>query len=174
MNTLESLKCLEEITNTYLDELNVLSIEQLTRQPSENEWSIGQMYLHLIGSALFMQIRSIEECMTQADTFSTTEGKTEAGKAIFEQGGFPPIRIHVPASPQYTPQQPRDKEQITEGLNTVLRRMKEIEPRLDQSSLLNTAPHPRLGALNAREWFIFVEMHYRHHLLQKDRLKQYR
>lgn len=173
MNTVESLKHFEELTNIYLDELNGFRMEELTWQPSENDWSLGQMYLHLIQTALFMQLRNIEDCMRQsAEGVTSVEEKTEAGKAVFEQGGFPPVRIHVPPSPQYTPSQPRDKEQIVEGLNAVLHRMKEIEPALDQSPLLNTARHPRLGGLNAKEWYMLIEMHYRHHLQQMDRLKK--
>jgi hypothetical protein len=174
MNTIEALQHFEEMTNTYLEELMGFSMEQLTRQPSENEWSLGQMYLHLIQAALFMQIRNIEECMRPSvDTASSVEEKTEAGKAVFEQGDFPPVRIHVPPSPQYTPSQPKDKEQIAEGLTAVQHRMKEIEPMLDKAPLMNTVLHPRFGALNAKEWFKLVEMHYRHHLQQKDRLKGY-
>ncbi|MBT2770920.1 hypothetical protein J7J47_01565 [Halomonas sp. ISL-60] len=32
--------------------------------------------------------------------------------------------------------------------------------------------HPGFGALNAKEWFLLIEMHYRHHLSQLERLKQ--
>lgn len=34
----------------------------------------------------------------------------------------------------------------------------------------NTVLHPRFGGLNALEWFRLIEMHYRHHLLQKQHL----
>lgn len=173
MKTIESLQHFEQLLNTYLDELTGFSMEQLTWQPSENEWSLGQLYLHLIHSALFMQIRSIEDCMSpNAEAVRSIEEKTEAGKAIFAQGALPSVRIHVPPSPEYTPSQPRDKEQIVEGLNAVLHRMKEIEPKLDQAPLKNTAMHPRFGALHAKDWFMLVEMHYRHHLQQLDRLKK--
>ena len=93
-------------------------------------------------------------------------------QAIFDQGGFPPLRIHVPPSPQYTPEQPDSKEQLVQGLNTVIQRMKEIEPSLEKTSKENTMPHPSFGGLYAEEWFLLVEMHYRHHLRQLDRLKQ--
>jgi hypothetical protein len=83
------------------------------------------------------------------------------------------VRIQVPPSPQYTPQQPESKEQLVQGLNAVMSRMKEIEPMIEKAPLENTFPHPRLGALNAKEWFMLVEMHYRHHLHQKDRLSKY-
>jgi hypothetical protein len=174
MNTKEILQRFEESTNLYLRELNNFSMEQLNRQPSESEWSLGQVYLHLINSALYMQLRNVEICRDQDPQTAGMGGeKTEAGEAVLSQGSFPAMRIQVPPSPQYTPQQPESKEQIINGLNDVLRRMKEIEPTLDDIPPLCTALHPRLGALNAKEWFALIEMHYRHHFLQKERLERF-
>jgi hypothetical protein len=173
MNTTETLQRFEETTNHYLQELNGFSMEQLKRQPSENEWSIGQMYQHLINTALYMHLRNVDHCMTQSeDSVISKGGKTEAGQAVFDQGGFPPVRIQVPPSPQYTPVQPESKDQLVQGLNAVVQQMKEIEPKIEKAPLHNTVSHPRFGALNAKEWFMLIEMHYRHHLLQKERLKK--
>lgn len=171
MNTPEIIQRLEEITNHYIQELEQFSMEQLTRKPSENEWSLGQMYVHLINTALNMQLRNIELCRQQsANEAAEAGGKTEAGEAIFKNGGFPPVRIQVQTA---IPDQPLTKQQIIEGLNTVVRQMKEVEPLLEEISPLHTVQHPRLGGLNAKEWFGLVEMHYRHHLHQKERLKAY-
>jgi hypothetical protein len=149
------------------------NIEQLKRQPSENEWLLGQMYQHLINSALYRQLGHIDHCITQSeDPFAIIAGKTREGIEIFEQGGFPAILIQVPPSPLYTPEQPESKEHLIQGLNTMIDRMKEIMPKLEKASMQNTKPHPRFGALNAKEWFLLIEMHYRHHLLQMDRLKK--
>ncbi|MCM3267613.1 DinB family protein [Paenibacillus elgii] len=171
MNTAETVQRMEEITNRYIQELDDFSMEQLIRKPSENEWSLGQMYVHLINSALNMQLRNIELCRQQsANEAAEAEGKTEAGEAIFRNGSFPPVRIQVQTA---VPDQPLTKQQIVEGLNTVVRRMKEVEPLLEEISPRHTVQHPRLGGLNAKEWFELVEMHYRHHLHQKERLKAY-
>ena len=97
--------------------------------------------------------------------------KTEAGKAIMALGSFPPERVRVPPSPQYTPEQPAGKEELARGLLEVLRLANEIEPGLGEADLSLAVAHPRLGALNAQEWFRLVEMHYRHHKLQLGRLK---
>jgi hypothetical protein len=173
MNTTETLQRFEEVMNHYLEELNGFSMEQLKRQPSENEWSIGQMYLHLINATRNMHLRNIDLCMTQNEGSVGPQGeKTEDGQAVFEQGSFPPVRIHVPPSPQYTPLQPESKDQLVQGLNVVMQKMKEIEPTIDNAPLQNTVAHPRFGGLNAKEWFKLIEMHYRHHLLQKERLKK--
>lgn len=174
MSTIETVNRMEEITNHYLQKLQNYSIEQLQLKPSEDEWSLGQMYLHLIQSALYMQLRNIELCrINQADSVVVGGTKSEAGEAVFTHGGFPPVQIKVPASPQYTPAQPESKEQIAKGLELVLSKMKEIEPVLKEISPLHTVAHPRLGALDATEWFQLVEMHYRHHLHQMERLESF-
>nr|WP_179089777.1 DinB family protein [Paenibacillus sp. FSL A5-0031] len=168
-----ALQRFEETATYYIHELDQISLEQLRQKQSDNEWSIGQMFQHLISSALYMQLRNLDQCLmpSQDPTVHGTE-KTEVGMAIFSQGSFPPNRIHVPPSPQYTPEQPESKEQLIQGVHTVIQRMKDIEPTLEKVSKQHTVSHPRFGGLCAEEWFLLVEMHYRHHLLQLDRLKQ--
>ncbi|CAM5797768.1 DinB family protein [Brevibacillus borstelensis] len=185
MNTKETLKKMEEITELYVRELDRYDMEQLTRKPSEDEWSLGQMYMHLIRAALFMQLRHVDTFKAQSEQIEAANGeagseslsggdtpgeKTEAGQAVFAQGSLPPVRIRVPASPEYTPPQPESKEQLAEGLRQVFSKMRELEPVLADISPVFTAPHPAFGHLNATEWFAIVEMHYRHHLRQKERL----
>lgn len=175
MKPTEILQRFEETANQYLNELDGFSMEQLKCQPGSGEWSLGQMYVHLINSALHMQLHYADLCLApnEATASSAGGGKTKEGMGIFELGGFPPVRVQVPPSPQYTPEQPESKEQLIEGLNLVIDRMKDIMPRLEHAVLGNTMPHPRFGALHAREWFWLVEMHYRHHLLQMGRLKDF-
>lgn len=173
MNATEALLRFEQSVHGYLHELEGFSMEQLKHQPSESDWSLGQMYQHLINSALYMQLPNIERCMTEIDdSIPSTGVKTKEGEAIFEQGSFPPIRIQVPPSPQYTPKQPESKEELIQGLHAVIHRMKQVAPTLDMANKQNTVAHPRFGMLNANEWFLLIEMHYRHHLLQMDRLKE--
>jgi hypothetical protein len=172
--TTEALQAFEKAVRRYIDELSNFSMEQLLTKPNEEDWSIGQMYVHLIRSAQNMHLRNVDQCIAGSGAVSEGRGeKTENGKKVFELGNFPPIRIRVPASPQYTPQMPDNKEQLIEGLQDVVERMKRTEPTLIQAPLENTVPHPNFGALNAVEWFLLVEMHYRHHFLQLERLKNF-
>lgn len=173
MNTTEALQQFEETVHIYLQELDGFSLEELQYRQAEDEWSIGQMYQHLIQSALVMHLRNIEQCLSLiGEAGASRAGKMRAGTAIFEQGSFPPIRIQVPPSPQYTPDQPATKEQLIQGLDNVTQQMRQIEPVLGESSPIYTISHPSFGGLNAEEWFLLIEMHYRHHLRQLHRLKQ--
>lgn len=173
ITTKEALQQFEETATYYINELDQFNIEQLKEKQADNEWSIGQMIQHLISSALDMQLYHAEQCLLSSKKpLSSRKEKTELGAAIFAQGSFPPIRIQVPPSVQYTPQLPESKEQLIEGLHMVIQKMKELEPFLEKASRQNTLPHPAFGELCAEEWFLLVEMHYRHHLLQLERIKQ--
>lgn len=170
-STTEVLKSFETAVERYLAELNKLDMGSLLKKQSDEEWSIGQMYVHLIQSALFLHLHNIEKCLSSEDsTLNLEEEKTELGRQVFELGQFPPVPVKVPASPQYTPQPPESMESLIDGLSMVVERMRSTASVLHQASVNNKIRHPRLGALNAQEWFLLIEMHYRHHFLQLDRL----
>lgn len=173
VTTKDVLQRFEQTAVRYMHELELCNLEQVRHKPSEGEWSIGQMVRHLIGTALDLQLRFAEQCLsTSPDPQVLPEEKTADGAAIFALGSFPPVRIQVPASAQPAPSQPDSIEELQQGLHQVIRRMTEIEPALERASRQITMPHPRFGGLCAEDWFRLVDMHYRHHLLQLDRLKQ--
>ncbi|WNQ11456.1 DinB family protein [Paenibacillus aurantius] len=190
MNTKEMLLQFEETVDQYIRDLKDYSLEQLLWKPAEDEWSLGQMFGHLIGSAQFLHLRNVALCLEpDGSPAVSTIGKTQPGEEVYSAGSFPPVRVQVPPSPQYTPPQPESKDQLVDGLRNVVRRMVEMEPAVaaafDPGSrelwepgkepavelVPPTVAHPRFGGLNALEWFQLIEMHYRHHFLQKKRLE---
>jgi len=169
--TKEVLMSFELTVERYLAELTKLNMDKIHRKLNEEDWSIGQMYVHLIQSA-FMHLHNVEQCLAGSEsTLNPAKEKTEQGKIVFNLEQFPAVRIKVPASPNYTPQPPESMEQLVEGLHSVVERMRNTESVLLQVPVSNKILHPAFGALNAQEWFMLIEMHYRHHFLQLDRLK---
>jgi DinB superfamily len=169
--TKEVLKSFELTVERYLAELTKLNMDKIHRKLNEEDWSIGQMYVHLIQSA-FMHLHNVEQCLAgNESTLNPTKEKTEQGKIVFKLEQFPAVRIKVPASRNYTPQSPESMEHLVEGLHSVVERMRNTESVLLQVPVSNKILHPAFGALNAQEWFMLIEMHYRHHFLQLDRLK---
>jgi len=170
-STKKVLKSFELTVERYLAELTKLNMDKIHRKLNEEDWSIGQMYVHLIQSA-FMHLHNVEQCLAgNESTLNPTKEKTEQGKIVFKLEQFPAVRIKVPASPNYTPQPPESMEHLVEGLHSVVERMRNTESVLLQVPVSNKILHPAFGALNAQEWFMLIEMHYRHHFLQLDRLK---
>ncbi len=174
MNASEIVSNVEAQTEIYLNELTNLSMDQLCRKPNDEAWSMGQMMVHLMNSARFMQLRNVEACRDASNPDTHVGGdKNDRGKEVFRVGSFPPIQIQVPPSPQYTPAQPDSEEEIRAGMQDVIARMRSVAPALDEIPPENTVEHPGLGYLNAKEWFQLVEMHYRHHRHQLGRLKEF-
>lgn len=176
MDTKKILHQFEQEVHQYIQALEPYRIEQLTLQPDAEQWSLGQMYNHLIQSAQQMHLANIDNCIKRQqaeEEITEVNYKTYAGEAILELGEFPPIRVQVPASPFYTPTQPATKAELIAGLEQVLAHMQKIEPLLETVDPQYTVAHPRFGHLNAQEWFAIIDMHYRHHWLQKNRLDQF-
>jgi hypothetical protein len=156
------------ISGFWESELILYSEEQLTRKPSLESWSLGQVYEHLIMGTLNYHIKQVEQCLSSDQ--DENGSKSFLGKIMFFLKSFPPVRVNVPPSPLYTPKQPENKEKIQVGIRLLKKKMKELSLRIDSTVPSGKSKHPGLGYLNAKEWFQLIEMHFRHHLRQKKRL----
>ncbi|KXY44996.1 DinB family protein [Bacillus mycoides] len=167
MNSTVMLEKFESLATYYVKELDKYTIEQFRKKPSKEEWSLGQMYNHLL-AATYMQLDAIEKCKTE--TPSVANKKTDMGEKVYTMGAFPPIQIKVPNRSGYTPENPLCKEEIQERFLKLITAVKNIEPMLASIPNDCKVEHPGLGYLNAPEWFQLISMHFSHHLLQKERL----
>ncbi|MED0901566.1 DinB family protein [Bacillus nitratireducens] len=168
MNSTTTLEKFESLAKYYLEELEKYSLEQLRTKPSAEEWSLGQMYNHLL-SATYMQLDAIEKCKTE--TPFVANNKTDMGEKVYILGAFPDIQIKVPEHPGYTPENPTNKEEIQERFLELITIVKNAEPTLTSIPNDCKVEHPGLGYLNAAEWFQLISMHFAHHLRQKSRLE---
>lgn len=126
------------------------------------------MYDHLILAALDY-LDQVERCASANEEQSY--GKTEAGKRLFENSGFPPIKIKLPDEFN-NPSNSESIEDLIRGLDQVLHRMSEWEEKLETVNPNYKVRQDGFGWMNAREWFEIIEMHFRHHLRQKSELEQ--
>jgi DinB superfamily len=155
----------------YEAELANYSEVDFSKKPAEDAWSIGQMYQHLVGSAAFFHAKLVEEALKSDD--NAGESKTFPGKLSYFINGFPPIKIKVPASPEYTPPQPKSRQAVSEGLQKLKISLKDLGEKVDASSSKGKQKHPAFGYLTAFEWYKMIDMHFTHHLRQKKRLDQF-
>ncbi|HEF1902583.1 TPA: DinB family protein [Bacillus cereus] len=162
------MKKFEELATYYIEELEKYSIEQFRMKPSSEEWSLGQMYNHLIAST-YMQLDAITKCKTE--TPSITNKKTDMGEKIYKLGAFPDIQIKVPGHSGYTPENPANKKEVQKQFLELITIVKNTEPTLPSTADVCKVEHPGLGYLNAAEWFQLISMHFAHHLRQKERLE---
>lgn len=156
-----------KLIETYKNFLQDYSLEQLRRIPEQGDWSIGQMYDHLIVVA-HGYLDSVESCEKIGG--EQKHGKTEFGEYLYNIGGFPPIKIKI--TDDTPPNNSKSKDDIMLELDHLMKRMRETEMKVDDINPNYKVDHGGFGWLNAQEWFALVGMHFRHHLRQKYELDQ--
>jgi len=162
----------ETIAQQWIDDLDRYTEEQFLRKPDEQQWSIGQVYVHLIQSALQYQMHQIRQCAENNGT-EIRGGKKMPGRISYFLGTIPPVRVHVPPSSAYTPAQPVSKHEVKDRLESVIRAVSDVRETAEKASLTQKTAHPGFGYLNAREWFRLISMHYHHHRRQQKRLNAF-
>jgi DinB superfamily len=155
----------------YESELPKYSESDFFKKQSEEAWSIGQMYQHLVKGTMVFHAKFAENALATDE--NSEEGKTMPGKISYLIGGFPPIKIKVPASTEYTPPQPKSKESVIEDLKNLKIQLQDLAEKIDASDSRGKTKHPGFGYLTALEWFQMIEMHFKHHLRQKKRLDKF-
>lgn len=161
----------EETLTVYLDKLKHYTEEQFLRKPSEDSWSIGQVYVHvLLGNEHFF-LAQVEKCLSKDETKKGRKMKI-GGKVVFLINGFPNIKFKMPKSVEVPPRQPENIAYVREKLDRALELVKDIDTRLSDFDTNEKTKHPAFGYLNAREWYRMSEMHFRHHVRQLERIER--
>lgn len=160
----------KEVLFIFKKELAKYSQEQLGHVPQEGVWSIGQMYDHIIlVSHEYLDNVQICASLSECQPF----GKTPAGERLFEDGGFPPIKIRLPDEMNAPPNNTDSKEILQTRMEDVIERLVHREMNMASINPNNKVEHGGFGWLNAKEWLELVEMHSRHHLRQKKELENF-
>lgn len=158
------------VLSKFKQDLVTYSPEQLRSIPEEGVWSIGQMYDHLIVVA-HEYLDNVAVC-SEAQQQDRLE-KTPAGKELFHNKGFPPIKIRLPDEMNAPPNNSNSQEELINRMEKLIQRLEYWESKVAEISPERKAKHGGFGWLNAREWLDLVEMHSRHHLRQKEELERY-
>ncbi len=154
--------------NFWKSELNNYNDEQFSKKPADDKWSIGQLYYHLAFGTQNFHLKMIELCLEQKNVV-LDRPKNIKGKISFLIGGFPPVKIKVPPTEQYTPKQ-SSVEEIKSALDQLSVKMSTVSALVDNSNSKVKVAHPGFSYLNAKEWYQLIEMHFRHHRRQKAEL----
>lgn len=156
-----------ELIAKYKSFLHQYTPEQLRYIPEPGVWSIGQLYDHLIVVA-HEYLDSVEACAKVVE--EQKQGKTEFGEHLFQNGGFPPIKIKLPPELDAPPDNEKISEDIMLELDQLSERIKQLELKVDEINPNKKVEHGGFGWLNGQEWLALIGMHFRHHLRQKEEL----
>lgn len=154
--------------NIWINALQSYDLNILVTKPDNENWSLGQVFLHLINETNYY-IEQIVYCLSHYDNCS--EPMSENAVLIFSKNEFPDERFKNEAQFSQNVPQPADKSVLLEQLLFIKNRLNSMWYKIMDNNNLGKTRHPGLGYFNAKEWFQFAELHLRHHLKQKNRIE---
>jgi hypothetical protein len=164
----------EKVANTWLAALDTYTMDELLKKPSDESWSIGQVYIHITTANKYFLGKNAN-ALANGEGFETGKGKNKWGHLVFLLNMFPPVNVKMPKKDTggTEPIQPESKEQIERKIKENLAFFKEMEEMVAKAPKNQTKKYPFLGYLNASEWYTLAGLHMKHHLRQKRKLDKF-
>ncbi|PWS28136.1 hypothetical protein DHW03_11325 [Pedobacter yonginense] len=168
MNTSKVKTSIHQITNAYKAKLAAYSDDVFQTTPPIDGWSYSEVYAHIFDSSL-LSLLAMENCINGKGEDKPTHF---AVKLILFFGSLPPAKKYK------VPKRLADrvkKISKTDALDFILEFEKALEvayPLISNAKPNSKTKHPRLGYLNAKQWFRFIEIHLKHHLKQLVRIEK--
>ncbi len=163
---------IDNLNNTFtiwITALQDYDFDTLLAKPDSENWSLGQVFMHLINETNFY-IEQIDYCLFHRENFS--EQMVENAARIFANNEFPDERIRNTEQSSQTIPNPKSKSDLFEQMLHIKNSLNLQWNTINNNISTGKTQHPGLGYFNAQEWFHFAELHLRHHLRQKQRIEQ--
>ena len=156
------------VAKYLLKELEYYGENQFKRKTIASEWTIGQLYDHIIQGTNEHHFKAIRNCLDQKGG-DLKGGKTFAGYFVFLFGVYPPFKQK--GVPGYLPSQIKNTEKATDMMFGYLKEMQKLANEIDKKGNNSyKVKHRKLGRLTALEWYKLVAIHQKHHLKQKQKI----
>lgn len=166
MKTNDILAAINQTLDEYRERLDAIPDELFAETPPDGGWSYAEVYSHILQADLGSSI-AMERCIN-GTVEPTKKGLNWLGRLFFIFNRFPPVKSPAPAGAPAVKK--IDKEEARNLIMKCRKRIDNVTAKLTGFSTHNRVKHPRLGMLNARQWYKFILIHTRHHLKQLDRI----
>ena len=135
---------------------------------SEESWSIGQVYNHLLVRTIQHPLKQAQICLNSNE--NSHKGKTIRGKTVMGLNWFPPVKLKTSPSPEFIPKQPSDRMEVKIALQKLILNIDELVSEIEKSMSKGKTYHSAFGYLSAAEWCQYIKLNFQHHLHQKARI----
>jgi len=164
----------EKVSDQWIADFKAYSEERLYHKPSENEWSLAELYDHVMRVARTYQIPNFYKCVHQ--TPESGPPKNAKGYLIFNLNILPYRKIRMQSFPQnivtdFTPKI-RKRMELLADFENFRKEVIQLNEELKTVDGTTKHRHPFFGVINARDWFALIAIHMRHHHPQKKRLEK--
>lgn len=166
----DEIEQFNQTIDSWISELPAYSLQELLKKPDSNSWSMGQLYEHLIEETNWY-IGQIAASLDNED--HADKDKSEEAKALFRRGSFEDRMFSGDPLISNKVKQPASVGQLVSDMKKLKADVNAMRERMQGTSCYGKSEHPGLGFFTCYEWMSYIEMHMRHHLKQKDRIKAF-
>lgn len=168
MSNSSVLASLKKISAAYKAILQRIPEGQFQTTPPIGGWSYSEVYSHIFDASI-LSLGEVENCIRG-------EGKTRSTalvvKVILFLGSFPPAARYKAPKMLQGREKKTDRATAAAFIEKFTTLLDNTYPGITQASPALKTRHPRLGYLNAEQWFRFTEIHLKHHLKQLKRIEK--
>ena len=165
MNIAKERRDIDAALDSYREQLDTLTDALFNETQPKGGWSCSEVYDHILKASLGSSI-ALERC-THNNCPPTKKGMGFWGYYLMLTGKFPPGKVTVPeAVAEKLAPKKIDKEEAKNLLIKTRKRIEGITGLINDAKENSRWQHPRLGMLNATQWFKFIRVHLEHHLKQ--------
>jgi hypothetical protein len=167
----QECRAIEAALDAYRNRLDVIPDDRFDVTPPGGGWSYAEVYSHIMQATLASSIAA-EKC-TLSSCKSTAKGRSIIGFFVLTLNRFPPFPVKTPKTlAAANPVRKITKEEARNLLVKCRKRINDIHSLLPDAMSNRRIKHPRMGMLNARQWYQFIHIHLEHHLKQLDRIEK--
>lgn len=175
MNKKKAIVRFVRTSEEWLNDLKNFKDEQIALKASENQWCLAELYDHIMRVARTYQIPNFRKCLSEG--VRKPLAKNYKGFVIFDVNYLPYTKMRMESFPtkimnDFTPTI-KPKQELIEEFESFIEEVKSLESELLSSHSSIKYLHPLFGWINATEWFRLIEIHTRHHLPQRERIKNF-
>lgn len=166
-------KKLKSTFSPFIEGLKIYTEDEFFYKESEEIWSLAQMYEHITGTGFAYFLANINRCLEQRKGQIGGE-LTDAGSYVLYKNGFPPDKKFKRPDTETVPVIiPKTIAHYALELPKLLEELLAVIPKVEKDSGEYKTFHFYFGMLNANQWLLNTEFHFRHHLIQKAELETY-
>ncbi|WP_079702675.1 DinB family protein [Daejeonella lutea] len=169
MSVNSHFKSMIEAVGQYETLLQEVSEEVFTQSPAEGQWSYSETFSHIFQSNLASLI-AVEKCFLKTGIINK-KGTPWQVLAILFFGRLPPGKFKAPERIA-SMVKIISKEEASNLIVKFRKRLSELKDKVDKADRDQMIKHPRLGLLNAKQWWRFIEIHTKHHTRQLERISR--
>jgi hypothetical protein len=171
VNIAKELKATNAALDEYRRQLDSIPDGQFDVTPPQGGWSFAEVYSHIMQATIGGSIM-LERC-THKTTKPAKGGINWLGRYVLLTGLFPPVKTKIPdaVASRIAPQK-ISKEEAKNLIVKCHQRMEDMAVLMRENTSARRAQHPRMGMLNASQWFKFIRIHLQHHLKQLERIRK--